>query len=155
MSNMSTRLDEVVLLYQFTVFVDYTTPCFANEPAIMFYKIGGWTSHDTLPVNHVNRVWDPRGEKTPLGDGDRKNLPPLLFAGTGTGIFLLRGDGYGHSTPNREFPVAISTRCAATDPTVDVPDPIHRPAPAATVRYRVYTFFIFLFNVLTSESLLK
>jgi hypothetical protein len=38
---MSTRLDEVVLLYQFTVFVDYTTPCFANEPAIMFYKIGG------------------------------------------------------------------------------------------------------------------
>jgi hypothetical protein len=49
----------------------------------------------------------------------------------------------------------VDAHCAATDPTVDVPDPSHRSAPATTVRYRVYTFFIFLFNVLTSESLLK
>jgi hypothetical protein len=28
-------------------------------------------------------------------------------------------------------------------PAVDVPDPSHRFAPAATIRYRVYTFFIF------------
>jgi hypothetical protein len=97
----------------------------------------------------------PAGRKPPLGDGDGKNLPPLLFAGTGTGIFLPHGDGYGDSTPNGEFPVAISTRCAATDPAVDIPDLSHRPAPAATVRYRVYTFFYFLFNVLTFESLLK
>jgi hypothetical protein len=50
----------------------------------------------------------PVGRKPPLGDGDGKNLPPLLFAGTGTGIFLPRGDGYGDSTPDGEFPIAIS-----------------------------------------------
>jgi hypothetical protein len=48
----------------------------------------------------------PVGRKPPLGDG--KNLPPLLFAGPGTGIFLSRGDRYGNSTPDGEFSIAIS-----------------------------------------------
>jgi hypothetical protein len=60
--------------------------------------------------------------------------------------------------PPRPAPAApaldppVGACCTATDPAVDVPDPSHRPAPVATVRYRVYTFFIFLFNVPTSDS---
>jgi hypothetical protein len=37
----------------------------------------------------------------------------------------------------------VGARYAAIDPAVDVPDPSHRPAPATTVRYLVYTFLFF------------
>lgn len=42
-------------------------------------------------------------EKSPLGDGE--NPSSLLFTGTRMGIFLLRGDQYGGSTPTRNSPL--------------------------------------------------
>jgi hypothetical protein len=49
------------------------------------------------PVHVLSGGREPRGEKSPSGDGDGEiSLPSKL---TGTGIFLPRGDGYGKITP--------------------------------------------------------
>jgi hypothetical protein len=47
------------------------------------------------------------------------------------------------ASPAPDEPAPARPGPSATDPAVDVPDPSHRPAPAATVRYRVYIFLFF------------